>query len=159
LRVAKKLLVEGYFPEMHATLRMVEQWLECSVIVEGNPAAASLLMEHGLDGRNKEVKEAIDAARNSSEELRDIYRNMRNTFIKLSQRCHPLRTAFDLIRKKEEKQQLFVSGIVSEEMFKKDTLALANMAVNSLNILLRHFRTLPPNWQMRFEQAKEALLR
>jgi hypothetical protein len=158
LRVARKLLVEGYFPEMHATLRMVEQWLECAIIVEGNPAAASLLMEHGLNGRNREVKKAIEAARNSSEELQNLYRNMRNTFNKLSQRCHPLRTAFDLIRKKEAKQQLFVSGIVSEEMFKSDTFALVNMAINSLNTLSRHFLTLPLDWQTRFKQAKETLI-
>ena len=157
LRIANKLLLEGYYLEMHATLRMVEQWLECSVIVEGNPDAAALILESGLAKQDKEIEKAIKAALNSSEELRNLYKSMQVTFRKLSQRCHPLGTAFDLIRKKEAKEQLFVGGIVSEEMFEKQAFALTDMAVNSLNILSRHFNKVPLEWHQKFVTAKEEL--
>jgi hypothetical protein len=153
LRVAHKLLLDGYFVEMHATLRMVEQWLECAVVVEGNPSAASQILEKGIS--SDDLRKAL----NSSKELETLHSNMRKTFSKLSQRAHPTKTAFDLIRKKEAKEQLLIGGIVEEEMFRKDAFALATLAVNSLNILSRHFYTLPFDWHKKFKEAQENLVK
>jgi hypothetical protein len=44
LRAVHKLLLEGYFPEMHSTLRRVEQWLECAVDVEAYPETAEQIL-------------------------------------------------------------------------------------------------------------------
>lgn len=154
LRVAHKLLLYGYFAEMHATLRMVEQWLECAVVVEGNPSAASQILEKGISGND------LRKALNSSKELKNLHSNMKKTFSKLSQRAHPTKTAFDLIRKKEAKGQSFIiGGMVSEEMFRKDAFALATLAVNSLNILSRHFYTLPFDWHKKFKESQENLVK
>ena len=79
LRVAHKLLLDGYFAEMHAALRMVEQWLECAVVIEGNPSAASRILQSGIS--NKDVKEVLK----SSEDLKNLYNAMQKTFSKLSQ--------------------------------------------------------------------------
>lgn len=157
LRVANKLLLEGYFLEMQAVLRTVEQWLEYAVILEGNPAAAQLLIENGLDNRNKDIKKAIVVARQSSQNINQIYSDMQKTFHKLSQRCHPLKTALNLICKKEDNCQLIIGATVSDEMFCQDLLALNNMVINSITILSRHFQKLPEYWQTNFTQVKEKL--
>jgi len=151
LRVVHKLLLHGYFVEMHATLRMVEQWLECAVVVEGNPNAASRISEEGIS--SDDVKRAL----NSSKELKDLYGNMRKTFSKLSQRAHPTKVAFNLSRKKEARDQLFISGVVSEEMFQKEARALATMAMNAMNIFLRHFQGVPLDWLNKFRNASNDL--
>lgn len=151
LRVAHKLLLDGYFVEMHATLRMVEQWLECAVVVEGNPSAASRILGKGIS--SDDVQKAL----NSSKELKNLYRNMQKTFSKLSQRAHPTKTAFNLIRKKEARGDLFVGSIVDEEMFDKDTRALATMAMNTINIFLRHFQKVPLDWLKKSRSASSDL--
>ncbi len=151
LRVAHKLLLDGYFVEMHAALRMVEQWIECAVIVEGNPQAASRILEKGIS--NDDLRKAL----NYSKELKHLYKGMQKTFKELSQRAHPTKIAFGLIRKKEAKGQVFISGVVSEEIFHKDALALDNMVKNAINIYSRHFRKVPSSWQDKFRDANNAL--
>lgn len=96
LWVAHKLLLQGYFAEMHATLRMVEQWSECAVVVEGCPSAASRVLEKGIS--SKDIKKALE----SSQELKNIYDQMQKTFSKLSRRTHPTKIALALIRKKKQ---------------------------------------------------------
>jgi hypothetical protein len=151
LRVAYKLLLDGYFAEMHATLRMVEQWLECLVVVEGNPSAAPNILQKGIS--SKHVQEALK----SSKELKNLYAAMQKSFSKLSQRAHVTKIALDLSRMKEPKEAFFISSVISEEMFCKDSLALATMAMNSLNVLLRHFQIIPDNWLKKFNEARNNL--
>lgn len=151
LRVAHKLLLDGCFAEMHVTLRMVEQWLECAVVVEGNPTAALRILEKGISG--DDLRKAL----NSSMELKNLYRKMQKTFSKLSQRAHVTRTALDLIRPKGAKGTFIISGVVSKEMFCKDALALATMARNTVNIFLRHFQKMPSGWLNEFNKARDNL--
>jgi hypothetical protein len=151
LRVAHKLLLNGYFAEMHATLRMVEQWLECVVVIEGNPSAASTILQSGIS--SKDIKEALK----SSEDLKSLYNAMQKTFSKLSQRAHVTKTALDLSRMKKPKEAFFMSSVLSEEMFCKDAVALANMAMNTLNVLLRHFQKTPDNWLNKFNEVRNNL--
>ncbi|MEA3431964.1 MAG: hypothetical protein U9R01_04705, partial [candidate division WOR-3 bacterium] len=93
----------------------------------------------------------------SSQELKNIYDQMQKTFSKLSQRAHPTKTAFALIRKKEAREQLFISGLVSEEMFYKEAQALATMAMNAINIFSRHFQKVPLDWLNKFREVNNDL--
>ncbi len=90
LRIAHKLLLKGYYPEMHCILRMVNQWSECSVIVEGDPRAASLIWNHGLNRNKEAIKKSIESIKNSNEELKNHLAKMKTQSQILSQRCHPL---------------------------------------------------------------------
>jgi len=156
LRIAHKLLLEGYFLEMHNIMRMVEQWCECAVVVEAYPEAAAQILEHGMQGRY--VGKYLDRLRSANTEVGELYRGMRTTFHKLSQRAHPLSAAFRMITRKDTKGvALFLSGAFTEEMFRTDASALANMARNALVVIRRHFREVPPDWERTFEDTSRMI--
>jgi hypothetical protein len=150
LRIAHKLLLEGYFLEMHNIMRMVEQWCECAVAVEVYPEVAEQILKHGMETRY--VWKYMNQLRRANTNAGKLYNKMRDTFHQLSQRAHPLSVAFSLITRKDTKGvTLLLSGGFSEEMFRKDSLSLANMAKNALIVVRRHFREVPPDWDTTFE--------
>lgn len=146
LLASYKLLIDGYFMEAHASLRMVEQWAELSVIVEANPSLANKLLEKGAK------EEYLKFARKKSPEFDKLLKAMDKTFAKLSQRGHVTKTAIQLTAPSidNEVMELTVAGIASDEMLKKDGLALAGMTMNVVRVLRRHFRTVPSHWHSRF---------
>lgn len=87
LLASYKLLIDGYFMEAHASLRMVEQWAELSVIVEANPSLADQVLEKGAKEAHREF------ARKKSPEFDKLLKAMGKTFAKLSQRGHVTKTA------------------------------------------------------------------
>jgi len=146
LLASYKLLIGGYFIEAHVSIRMVEQWLELSVIVEANPSLANKLLEKG-------VKEAyLKDARKKSPEFDKLLKAMDKTFQTLSERGHVTKTAIRLITPStgNETMQLVTAGIGSDEMLRKDGLALAGMTMNVVRVLRRHFRTVPLQWHSGF---------
>lgn len=146
LRASYKLLIGGYFIEAHASMRMVEQWLELSVIVEANPSLVNKVLEKG-------VKESyLKDARKKSPEFDKLLKAMDKTFGKLSERGHVTKTAIRLITAStgNETMELVPAGIGSDEMLRKDALALAGMTMNVVRVLRRHFRTVPSQWHSRF---------
>lgn len=160
LRIAHKLLLEGYYPEMHCILRMVNQWLECSAIVEGDPKTASLIWSHGLNRKKKAIKNSIENIKNSNEELKNRLTRMKIQFQILSQRCHPLKSAFHLISLEGEKgTDFFPGGVLDEQIFANDALNLASQTLNALNNLLKHFQSVPQDWHERFSNTEREVLR
>lgn len=146
LLASYKLLTGGYFIEAHVSMRMVEQWLELSVIVEANPSLANKVLEKG-------VKEAyLKDARKKSLEFEKLLKAMDKTFRQLSERGHVTKTAIRLITPStcNETMELVPAGIGSDEMLSKDGLALAGMTMNGIRVLRRHFRTVPLQWHSRF---------
>lgn len=155
LRVAHKLLLEGYYPEMHNILRMAEQWLECAVVVEAYPEIAKQVLEHGMQKRY--IGRYLSQLKTSNTKPGALYRAMQKTFHTLSQRAHPLPTAFRLITREDAGEiGLLLSGVVSEEMFTIDASHLTDMAKNALVVLSRHFQQVPPDWNA---EAREIIHR
>lgn len=155
LRVAYKLLMEGYFAEMHNILRMVEQWCECATVVEAFPEIAGQILQHGM--QKKHIGTYLVRLRDANTEVGELYRGMRKTFHMLSQRAHPLPAAFRLITR-ENDEALYVSGNLSKEMFGTDALFLASMGRNALVALRRHFQETPSDWNATFEDRGNRIL-
>ena len=153
LRASYKLLIGGYFMEAHVAIRMVEAWLELSVIVEANPSLANKVLEDGVK------KAYLVDARKKSPEFDKLLRAMDKTSRKTSQRAHVTKTAIQLMARSigNETMDLVVAGIGSEEMLRKDSLALARMAMNATSVLRRHFRAVPLQWHSRFALNKKLI--
>lgn len=146
LLASYKLLVEGYFMEAHFSIRMVEQWSELSVIVEANPSLANKVLEEGM-------KEAYRKyARKKSPEFDKLLKAMDKTFAQLSQRGHVTKTAIRFVARSIDSEaiELVLAGVASDEMLRKDGLALAGMTMNVVRVLGRHFRKVPSQWHSRF---------
>jgi hypothetical protein len=146
LLTSYKLLISGYFMEAHASIRMVEQWAELSVIVEANPSLANKVLEEGVK------KEYLKSAHKKSPDFDRLLKAMDKTFRKLSQRGHVTKTAIRFIAPSigNEAMELVLAGVASNEMLRLDGLALAGMTMNVLRVLGRHFRTVPSQWHSRF---------
>lgn len=156
LRVAHKLLLDGYYPEMHNILRMAEQWLECAVVVEVYPEIAKQVLEHGMQKRY--IGRYLDQLKTSNTESGELYRAMQKTFHTLSQRAHPLPTAFRLMTREDTGNiGLILSGVLSEEMFARDASYLTNMAKNALVVLKRHFQEVPVEWNAEFREILQRM--
>ncbi len=151
LRVSRKLLLYGHFPDMHMALRMVEQWSECLLIAEGYPEAAERVLKTGV------TKNHLQKATRSPD-LKSIYSQMGKTYEKLSRRAHVRKEAINLGRRAEPSGGLVLSGVASEEMFRKDAHALAVMAMNATELLLRHFSQVPADWAEQYSGVKRELL-
>ena len=147
LRIARSLMTSGYFAEAHATLRMAVQWMETALILEGNSRLASSIIK--LGSYKKLPKNEKQKAINSKEQIKQLHRGMMKSFGKFSQGTHVTATSINLSRVKDAElgRQVTVSGLSSGQMWEKDTLALAVMARNSLNIFVRHFNKVPRNWE------------
>jgi len=146
LLASYKLLIDGYFMEAHVSIRMVEQRAELSVIVEANPSLANKVLEEG-------VKEAYRRyARKKSPEFDTLLKAMDKTFRELSQWGHVTKTAIQFIAPSidNEARELVLAGVGSDEMLRKDGLALAGITMNVVRVLRRHFRTVPSQWHSRF---------
>lgn len=145
LLASYKLLIAGYFLEAHVSIRMVEQWLELSVIVEANPSLANEVLEKGVQGAY------LKDVRRKSPEFDKLLKTMRKTFGELSQRGHVTRTAIRLVTQStgHDTMKLVPAAIKSSEMLGKDSLALAGMTMNVIRVLKRHFRTVPLQWNSR----------
>lgn len=141
LLTSYKLLMDGYFMEAHVSIRMVEQWLELSVIVEADPSLANKVLEEGVKGAY------LKNASQQSPEFDKLLKAMVKTRSQLSQRGHVTRTAIRFIA---PSMGLVLAGIGNDEMLKKDGLALAEMAMNVVRVLIRHFKTVPSHWNSRF---------
>jgi hypothetical protein len=133
--------MDGYFMEAHVSIRMVEQWLELSVIVEADPSLANKVLEEGVKGAY------LKNASQQSPEFDKLLKAMVKTRSQLSQRGHVTRTAIRFIA---PSMGLVLAGIGNDEMLKKDGLALAEMAMNVVRVLIRHFKTVPSHWNSRF---------
>jgi len=145
LLASYKLLIAGYFMEAHVSIRMVEQWLELSVIVEANPSLANKVLEEGVQGAH------LKGARRKSPELDKLLGAMGKTFHELSQRGHVTKTAIRLVTQStgHDTMKLVPAAIRSSEMLGKDSLALAGMTMNVIRVLKRHFKTVPLQWNSR----------
>jgi hypothetical protein len=150
IKVALKLLEKGYFLEMQSVLRMVEQWAECLILVEGNQIVATEILKEGVSDR------LVKIALNSSKELQGIYAKMKGSFQKFSKRSHVTKTAIELSQRRGDRQT-FICGIRSDEMFRRDSIALTQMAVNAVNLLLRHFDAVPAKWNEKYLGLKVKL--
>jgi hypothetical protein len=148
LLASHKLLLDGYFMEAHVSIRMVEQWLEVPVIVEADPSLANKVLEEGV--KRKYLR---DAGRKSPEFDR-LLQAMRNTRKQLSQRGHVTKTAIRFIA---PSMGLVLAGIGNDEMLNRDGLALAEMAMNVVRVLIRHFKTVPSHWNSRFHLTSKRM--
>lgn len=146
LLASHKLIIGGYFMEAHLSIRMVEQWLELSVIVEANPSLADKVLEEGVQGAH------LKAARRKSPELAKLLKAMREQFEELSKRGHVTKTAIRLVAQSTgaDTMKLAPAAMGSGKMLGKDSLALAGMTMNVIRVLKRHFRTVPLQWNSRF---------
>jgi hypothetical protein len=146
LLASYKLLISGYFVEAHVSIRMVEQWLEPSIVVEANPSLANKVLENGVK------EEYLRDARKTSPEFDRLLKAMDKTFHELSQRGHVTKTAIRLITisSGNEPMKLAAAGIGNDEMLRTDGLALAGMTMNVIRVLGRHFRKVPLQWNSRF---------
>lgn len=156
LKVAYNLLLGGYVSEMHAIMRMVEQWLECAVIIEGNPSVAEHILKNGV---YKLPNNVLQRAIKSSQDLETLYTGMKKTFGKLSERAHVTKTSFDLSKITGTEGPFIKTGIISDQVFHKDAGGLAHMAGNVLNIYLRHFKAVPTNWAKKYNEVKNDLIK
>lgn len=147
LRIVFLLMSSGYFLESHAALRMVQQWLETALILEGNPPTASLIFKSG--SYTKLPKTEKQKAISSTPEIANLHSGMMKTFGKLSERTHVTPTAINLSKFNDPilGELPLISGIISDEMWDKDTLALAAMGKNATNIFVRHFKRVPVDWE------------
>jgi hypothetical protein len=145
LLASYKLLIGGYFMEAHASLRMVEQWAELSVIIEANPSLANKVLKKGVK------EEYIKSACNKSPEFNKLLKAMDKTFSNLSQRGHVTKTAIQFVAPSvgNDAMELTLAGNASDKMLRTDGLALAGMAMNVLKVLRRHFKTVPLDWHSR----------
>jgi hypothetical protein len=152
LWVARKLLLDGYVLEMHATMRMIIEWLQFAVFVEQYPETAETILEHGMKYMSKYRNRLL---RSRTELATKIYKPMRigreSTYDKLSQRVHAFRRAMDLTARPDG--AILFAGVCSEEMFPKEALALAGMAHNALTILMRHFQKVPKQWNDELQET------
>lgn len=148
LLASHKLLLDGYFMEAHVSIRMVEQWLEVPVIIEADPSLANRVLETGV---KKKYRENVGK---KSPELGRLLKDMRKTCGQLSQRGHVTKTA---IRFVAPSMGLVLAGIGNDEMLKKDSLELAEMAMNVVRVLIRHFKTVPSDWNSRFHLTSKRI--
>lgn len=148
-----KLLIDGYFLEAHASMRMVEQWAELSVVVEANPRLVDEVLEQGVKASHRE------AARRKSPDLDRLLKAMAKTFSELSQRGHVTKAAIQLTAPSisDKGMELSLAGNASDKMLSEDGLALAGMALNVLRIFVRHFRKVPSNWHSKFIEAEKLI--
>jgi hypothetical protein len=146
LLASYKLLVDGYFLEAHVSIRMVAQWSELLVIIEANPSVANKVLEEGVK------EEYLKYARKKSLEFDKLLKAMKKTFRELSQRGHVTKTAIRFIAPStsNEAVELVLAGVGSDEMLRKDGLALAGMTLNVVRVLGRHFSAVPSQWNSRF---------
>ncbi len=150
LRIAYKLLLDGYFLEGDAAMRMVKEWAEVSVLVQANPSLAKRQIEEGVRDQDRRI------ASRSSPEVQTLLRKMNKTFGQLSQRQHVTRIAIRLSRLLQRgEHELLVAGTASDEMLSKDGLALAGMALNVIRVLQRHFRAVPSQWQSKLKEIEK----
>ena len=160
LRVANKLLLEGYVLEAHTAMRMVEQWCEVFNFIEDSPEVANDILINGVTG---DLKEKINNKRQQSHLSRSEFllkelRTMKESFYELSQRAHVLPTAIRLSGIRNT-QGYFVdiAGVCLKDGLEKDTRALIGYAENALNMLERHFQEVPPDWQKEFLTIKDLM--
>jgi hypothetical protein len=153
LLASYKLLIGGYFMEAHVAIRMVEEWLELSVIVEANPSLANKVLENGV--KEKYLKDA----RKTSPDFDKLLGAMYKTHGTTSQRAHVTKTAIQLMSRSisNEGMDVMLAGIGSEEMLRKDSLALARMAMNVAMVLRRHFEAVPLQWDSRFTMNRKLI--
>jgi hypothetical protein len=160
LRVANKLLLEGYILEAHTAMRMVEQWCEVINILEDSPEVANEILITGVTG---ELKEKINNKRHkshspNSEFLLKELRTMKKSFNKLSQRAHVLPTAIRLSGiRKNQGYFVNIAGVCMKDGLQKDTHALVGYTKNVLNMLGRHFTKIPSDWQKEFVTIKHLM--
>jgi hypothetical protein len=151
LIVAYKLLIHGIFFEMHGTLRMVIEWQKSALIAEGCPELASQILERG-------ISEKIERkARKVSKQIDDLYRKMRKTYENLSERTHVRKASLNLIKMQGEQIAFNVGPACSDEMFRRDSIALVTMLVNTINIILRNFDQAPVHWLSMFNFMQKEL--
>lgn len=146
-----KLLIDGYFLEAHAAMRMVVEWAELAVIVEAEPNLANQLLGKGVKEKHREI------ASQKSPDVDKLLKAMTKTFSQLSQRGHITKTAIQLIvpSLSDNLMALSIAGNASDETLSKDGLALAQMVLNAIRIIRRHFRMVPSHWQSRFIQIEQ----
>lgn len=142
LRIAYKLLMDGYAAEMQNVARMAGEWSECILVLEGCPDDAERILANGV--RRKDIRNAASF----SAEINDWLGVTKKRFSELSERAHVARAAINLISTNVEdgERLVFLNGISSEEEFHRNTLVLATMVNNILSVSMRHFKDFPDEW-------------
>jgi hypothetical protein len=144
LRVCRRLLLYGLFIEMHATMRMLIEWLKCVLALKIDSKAAAQALRKGIDW--KDIKPISD-------EDRQLKKDLQEEWGELSARCHITKTAFRLL----PPDLGLIGGDMNPEVFRKESLEVANMARNALELLLDHYDKMPPEWHQLYETTRQLL--
>lgn len=148
LRIIKMLMMRGYFGESHAAMRMVTQWLETALVLEGDPRLAESIFKVG--SYTKLNKSEKHKAINSNQDIKKIHDGMmKKAFGQFSERTHVTKTAINLSKFTDatEGEKPLFSGVISNGMWDRGSLGLAALSKNAVNIFVRHFKKVPVDWE------------
>jgi len=134
IRIARKLLLEGYIPEMYEILRMVVEWCKSVVVIEALPATAEQILEKGINSKIEKK------AKDSSIEVSRLLDQIDDNSSRLSPILHVTAKKIRLTKREQgDVIEIFASGWVDQNTFNKSADDLSKMTQNVIGVLKRHF--------------------
>lgn len=134
IRIARKLLLEGYIPEMYEMLRTVVEWCKSVVVIEALPKTAKRIREKGINSKIEKK------AKKSSVEVSKLLDQIEDNSSKLSQMLHVTAKKIQLTKRAQgDAIEIFASGWVDQNTFNGAADDLSKMAQNVIYVLKRHF--------------------